>query len=194
VRDTAVVVREDEPGHKRLVAYVVPVENGAVVGVSELRAWLRERLPDYMVPAAWMLLPELPLNVNGKVDRRALPAPDAARPEQEQAYAAPRNPVEQVVSGMCAEVLGIEQVGILDNFFELGGHSLLATQLISRLRDTFQIDIPLRSVFECADVARLCEALVNLPDAREKVEATAELLCSMAAISDSEAASLLETV
>jgi amino acid adenylation domain-containing protein len=127
--------------------------------VPELRAQLRTQLPEYMVPSAFVLLEALPLSPNGKVDRKALPAPDQSRPELEEAYAAPRTSVEQALADLWAEVLGIERVGTQDNFFELGGHSLLATQVISRVRKAMQVELPLRALFEAPTVAGLADRI-----------------------------------
>ncbi|MBD1938352.1 non-ribosomal peptide synthetase [Microcoleus sp. FACHB-68] len=122
---------------------------------SELRGFLKEKLPDYMVPATFVLLETLPLTPNGKVDRRALPAPQLTTSDLKENFAAPRTPIEEVIAQTYALVLGVEKVGIYDNFFELGGHSLLATQVISRLREAFQIAIPLSWLFESPAVASL---------------------------------------
>lgn len=125
----------------------------------QLRPYAQQRLPDYMLPAAWIVLEQLPLTANGKLDRRSLPPPEGARPELEQAYVAPRIPLEELLVALWAETLGLEQVGIHDNFFDLGGHSLLATQVIVRIRETLQRDVPLRILFEHPTVARLAQAL-----------------------------------
>ncbi len=154
VREAAVLAREDEPGQKRLVAYVVSTRDPAP-SVSELKGFLKEKLPDYMVPSAFVAMEALPRLPSNKVDRRALPAPDQTRPELESAYAAPRTPIEEILAGIWAQVLGVRQVGIHDNFLDLGGHSLLATQLISRVREAFQVELPLRSLFETPTVAGL---------------------------------------
>jgi len=158
VRESAVVAREDVPGDKRLVAYLTPADESGPTN-SELRSYLKQQLPDYMVPAAFVLLKALPLTPNGKVDRRALPAPDEMRPELEEQYAAPRTPAEEILAASWAKVLRRERVGVHDNFFELGGHSLLATQVISRVREAFQVELPLRCLFEAPTVATLCEAI-----------------------------------
>src|SRR5262249_17489169 len=113
------------------------------------------KLPEYMVPSAVVALDVLPLNPNGKVDRNALPAPECARPDLEEAYVAPTTPVEQALAELWAEVLGLERVGTQDNFFELGGHSRLATQVISRLRTALEVELPLRAIFEAPTVAAL---------------------------------------
>ncbi|HEY3571702.1 MAG TPA: amino acid adenylation domain-containing protein [Thermoanaerobaculia bacterium] len=148
VRDALVMLREDIPGDPRLVAYVV-----GEAAPEALRAGLRDRLPDYMVPAAFVMLPAFPLIANGKVDRRALPAPEHQRAEG--SYQAPRTPAEEVLAGLWAELLGLERAGADDDFFELGGHSLLATRVMSRLRGAFGVELPLRDLFEAPTPAGL---------------------------------------
>ena len=183
VQDCAVVAREDVAGGKRLVAYVVG-EQAATVDVVELRRHMGKRLPDYMVPSAWVMLEELPLTPSGKVDRRVLPEPDQLRPELEQAFVAPRTPAEEVIAGIWSEVLGVEQVGVHDNFFELGGHSLLVTQVMSRVRKVFQMEIPLRSLFESATVGGLVEVLSGLCGSREAIEEIAQTFIEVEQLSD----------
>uniref|UniRef100_UPI0013D50505 non-ribosomal peptide synthetase n=1 Tax=Myxococcus vastator TaxID=2709664 RepID=UPI0013D50505 len=158
VREALVVVREDAPGDKRLVAYVVP-RDGRMLEGGEVRAGLESRLPRFMVPQAVVVLERLPLLPNGKVDRKALPAPEAVRESRREAHVAPRTPVEQMLAGFWAEVLRLESVGLHDNFFEVGGHSLLAMQLVARVREAFRVDLPLRDVFESATVAALAERI-----------------------------------
>ncbi|MBD1938355.1 non-ribosomal peptide synthetase [Microcoleus sp. FACHB-68] len=174
VREAVVTAREDRPGEKFLVAYLVPNEQLvneksqiSNLKSSELRNFLKEKLPDYMVPAVFVLLEALPLTPNGKVDRRSLPAPDTAISDLTSAFISPRNPVEEVIAGIWTEVLHVERVGIDDNFFELGGHSLLATQVISRLREALQIELPLRYLFESPTVAGLGER-INAANVKEK--------------------------
>jgi acyl carrier protein len=133
--------------------------------VPDLRRHLEEQLPEYMVPSAFVLLHGLPLSPNGKIDRRALPAPEMLRPALEAAYVAPRNAVEEVLAGIWAEVLNIDRAGVFDNFFEAGGHSLLATQLVSRIRDAFQIDFDLRTIFEEPTLAGLAKRVRNAREA-----------------------------
>ncbi|HEX7243455.1 MAG TPA: amino acid adenylation domain-containing protein, partial [Longimicrobiaceae bacterium] len=150
VREAVAVVREGPQGDRRLVAYVV-AEEGASLAAAELRAALRERLPEHMVPGAFVVLESLPLTPNGKVDRRALPAPEP----QSAAYVAPRTTVEEVLAGIWAELLGTERVSVEESFFDLGGHSLLATRVVSRARQAFGVEVPLRALFEAPTVAGL---------------------------------------
>ena len=156
VQEAVVLAREDSPGEKRLVAYVVAQEGPAPSG-SELRGFLQERLPEYMVPSAFVGLPALPLTPNGKVDRKALPAPEGRG--MEEGYVPPGTPTEELLAGIWAEVLRQERVGRQDNFFALGGHSLVAIQVVSRVRDTFGVELPVRCVFESPTVAELSAAV-----------------------------------
>jgi acyl carrier protein len=153
VRECVVITRADEGGEKRLVAYVIAQET--MPGVDELRDFLKGKLPGHMVPSAFVMLDAMPLTPNGKLDRRALPAPPQSRPELRQLYVAARTPAEEIIAGVWSEVLGVERVGIHDDFFELGGHSLLATQVISRLREVFPAEVTLRHLFESPTVADL---------------------------------------
>jgi amino acid adenylation domain-containing protein/non-ribosomal peptide synthase protein (TIGR01720 family) len=155
VREVVVVVREDQPGERRLVAYLVRNE-GEPLAVTELRAFVKSQLPDYMIPQLFVVLEQLPLTPSGKVDRRALPAPDEGA-LADQARVAPRGPVEEALAGIFAEILRlpVEQVGAHDGFFELGGHSLLGTQVVSRIRSAFRIELPLRALFELPTPAGL---------------------------------------
>src|SRR5262249_25009945 len=139
VREAVVMAREGAGGEKRLVAYLVlhPDHHPAT---ESWRSFVQAKLPAYMVPAAFVVLDELPLTPSGKVDRRGLPAPESFPAGLDVGFVAPRTPTEEIVAGIWAEVLGKEQVGIEDNFFDLGGHSLLATQLVSRLREPFMVE------------------------------------------------------
>jgi amino acid adenylation domain-containing protein len=160
VRDAAVIAREDVPGDKRVVAYVV-AEDEAALSATDLRRHLQERLPDYMVPSAFVMLEEMPLTPNGKLDRRALPPPEQFRLGATGSYAAPRTPVEELVCGIWCEVLGVERVGADEDFFELGGHSLLATQVISRVREALGAEVALRTLFESPTVKGLARAIAE---------------------------------
>ena len=133
--------------------------------IPELRSYLEARLTEAMIPAAWVLLPELPLTSSGKVDRRALPAPRFVRQDLESGYVAPRNAIEEALAGILAEVLALPRVGVEGDFFELGGHSLLATQVVSRVRDAFAVELPLRTLFEEPTVAGLARRVAVLRSA-----------------------------
>ncbi|HYR11951.1 MAG TPA: amino acid adenylation domain-containing protein [Longimicrobium sp.] len=166
VRQAFVMAREDVPGDRRLAAYVVPAAPAdpersadAAPDAEALRAHLRSRLPEHMVPSAFVLLDALPLNPNGKVDRAGLPAPEYASRER---YAAPATPVEARLAEVWAQVLGVERVGRHDGFFERGGHSLLAMRLVSRVREALQVELPLRALFEGPTVARVAERVEAL--------------------------------
>jgi acyl-coenzyme A synthetase/AMP-(fatty) acid ligase/acyl carrier protein len=151
VRETVVLAstaRED----KQLVAYVV-LDQAAAPTPQEMRQFLGEKLPQYMVPAAFVVLDAFPLTPNGKIDRRALPAPDRDQIERESVYVAPSTPYEEILVEAWEEVLELEEIGVRDNFFSLGGHSLLATQIVSRVRDYFEIELPVRVIFEAPTVA-----------------------------------------
>ncbi len=158
VRQVVVIAREDRPGDKSLVAYFVSAHE-TELSVTELRDYIKGKLPDYMMPSAFVALEELPLTPNGKVNRRALPAPDFTA--NKDSYVPPRTKDEELLAGIWADVLRLETVGVEDNFFELGGHSLLATQVISRIRQTFQVQLPLRALFEAPTVAGLCENIAS---------------------------------
>lgn len=191
VRQCVVMVREDTLGDRRLVAYVVLGEpEGAAA--SDLRHYLRQRLPDFMIPSAFVLLDVLPPTPSGKVDRRALQAPEQVLLEAGSGYVAPRDVVEEVLAGMWAEILRLERVGVYDNFFELGGHSLLAMQLMSRIREAFRVDFPLRMMFEdptVAGMAALVTALETKPGRTLKV---AQLLQQLEGMSESEVLSTIQ--
>ncbi len=160
VRDVVVLAREDIslPGtDKRLVAYLVAQQGQNLPETSELRSRLLKSLPDYMLPAYFIQLEQLPLSPNGKLDRKALPAPDMAR--SEVGYVAPRTPAEETLVQIWADVLKLDKVGIRDNFFDLGGHSLLATQVVSRMRQAFNTELSLRVLFQAPTIAELAQAI-----------------------------------
>ncbi len=165
VKEAVVLVREVPPGDKRLVAYAVPKPHAAAAGdalADDVRAFLREKLPEFMVPSACVLLESLPLSPSGKIDRAALPAvAEPGRPKPEAASADPRTPIEEILAGIWSRVLGVDRVGRHDNVFELGGHSLLATQIISRVRQTFRVELPLRHLFESPTVAELARVIAE---------------------------------
>jgi acyl carrier protein len=174
-----VTAREDRPGDRRLAAYIVPAGDGGDGGdggddagtgagngglAEAVRGFAAQRLPGYMVPAAVVVLDELPLTVNGKVDRAALPAPDYAVASTQSR--GPATAAEETLCALFAEVLGLEQVGVNDDFFELGGHSLLATRLVSEVRSALGIELPIWALFEEPTVAGLASQLGNHEKAR----------------------------
>jgi len=158
VLEAVVVALEDKGSEKRLVAYVVTAP-GASRNVSDLRSRLKERLPDYMIPSAFVYLDALPLTSHGKIDRRALPAPDAERPALAEAFVAPRTPAEKSLASIWTKLLGINRIGINDNYFELGGDSLLATQLVSQVRSVFEVELPLVELFRHPTLAEMATSI-----------------------------------
>jgi len=132
-------------------------DTGITLDISELRNFLRQTLPDYMMPLAFVILEALPLTPNGKVNRQALPVPDQTRPDVESRFVAPRTEIEEQMVKIWTEILGLERVGVYDNFFDLGGHSLLATQVIFQLTDAFHVKIHLRALFETPTIAGLAK-------------------------------------
>ena len=157
VKECVVVARERESSEeKELVGYIVPNQD-SVASVSNLRSLLRQKLPDYMIPSVFVFLNALPLTPNGKVDRSKLPPPGYSRPSLDQGFVEPRSEIEELVAQVWREVLKLDKIGVYDNFFELGGHSLLATRAVVRLRNNFNVDLPLRKLFELPTVAVLAE-------------------------------------
>ncbi len=158
VSGSAAIVWEAAPGDKRLAAFVVPAA-GTEPAPAELRVFLKGRVPDYMVPAVIEVIRELPLDRNGKVNRRALPRPRGEPQAGNAPLVLPRSPTEELLAEIWKEVLRREEVGVHDDFFALGGHSLLATQVVSRARQAFQVDLPMRSIFESPTLAGLAERI-----------------------------------
>jgi amino acid adenylation domain-containing protein len=165
VQDALVVARGNGNGSKALVAYLVAGRE-QVPSVAELRQSLRKSLPDHMIPAAFVTLDAFPLTVNGKVDWRALPAPDHAGMERERDFVAPTTPYEEVLAEVWEEVLRVENIGVHDNFFDLGGHSLLATQIVARVSERFEIELPVRALFEAPTIAEMGPRIEQALDAR----------------------------
>ncbi|MEH1820701.1 MAG: amino acid adenylation domain-containing protein [Nostoc sp.] len=180
VRENVVVVQQEEAGNLQLVAYVV-AKREPIPSINELRTFLKEKLPDYMLPSDFVMLESIPLSPSGKVDRKALPKTDNIRPKLETAYVLPQNEIERAVANIWQEILSIQQIGIYDNFFELGGNSLLAIQVISRLRKVLQTDVALRSLFDEPTIAGISHYIENV---REKVKKI--LVVSSASLSDRE--------
>ena len=163
------------------------------MSTRDVRTYLQDRLPAYMIPSTIVTLEALPLTPNGKVDRQALPKPDDLRPEREVPFVPPRTPAEEVVAAIWAEVLQVQHVGAYDNFFELGGHSLRAVQIISRLHDAFQIELPLRSLFERPTIDSLVNEIAQLQGGREIVEEIALVFKEIEQLSEDDVQNILSS-
>jgi surfactin family lipopeptide synthetase A len=186
VRTGVVIARTSASGAQQLIAYVVREELEVALSSRTLHTYLQGKLPDYMIPSHFVALEALPLNANGKVDRRALPLPDQAALEPEVSFVAPRTPAEEVVAKIWVDILGVQQVGLFDDFFAIGGHSLLATQVISRLNSAFQIELPLRSLFEARTVDALICEIVRIHGEREIIEEIAQVLKEIECLTEDE--------
>ncbi|MFQ5681991.1 MAG: AMP-binding protein [Candidatus Binatia bacterium] len=186
INEAIVTSREDGQGDPCLVAYLV-LRNSFGPSTEELRRYLKGRLPDYMIPTAFVNLKRMPLTPNGKVDRRALPTLGRSRPNLNGTFVAPHTPVEVTVAGVWAEVLGLDQVGIYDNFFDLGGHSLNATQVISRVIKTFKVELPIKSLFESPTVAGMALIITENMAKKAGDEELARMLAELESISNEEA-------
>lgn len=192
VEKAVVIAREDQPGDKRLVAYVVAA-NGTEPSLTALRPLLKRTLPDYMVPSAVVVMDAFPLTPNGKIDRRALPAPDRSLGKEQTEYVAPRTPLEQTLASIWQELLRVERVGVNDNFFDLGGHSLLATQVISRLRKSdFPVDLPLRVLFEHPTIGEIAPEVMSMMAGQQDETELTSLMDMVKNLSPEELASRLE--
>jgi amino acid adenylation domain-containing protein len=191
VAQCVVIVREDNAEEKRIVAYVTPQPH-QTLSVGELRECLKQQLPDYMLPAAFIAIDEIPLTQNGKLDVSALPEPDGERPKLEKEYVAPRTTVEEQLARIWARMLKIDKVGIHDNFFELGGHSLLATQVISQVREAFMVELSPRRLFEEPTIERLAILITQLRASRQNADEIDEWLNRIENLTEAEARALLE--
>jgi amino acid adenylation domain-containing protein len=190
VQDAVVVVCGGEGEEKRLIGYVVSDE--ILVSVNELRAYLRERLPEYMVPSSFEYLERLPLNANGKVNRAALPEPSSVTAEFSGEYVAPRTPTEEVLCGIWSEVLRVERVGVYDDFFALGGHSLLATQVAVRINEAMKVNLLVRHIFESPTVAEMAQHLETIKQSQEdNAEQITEVFDLIESLSEEETRALL---
>ena len=185
----AVVIAHDEDGSKRLVAYVV-TQSESDIGASELRRFLSQRLPDHMIPSLFVEMAALPLTPNGKIDRKALPPPEVTRLSAGVEYVAPETYAERVLCGIWSDVLGVELVGINDNFFDLGGHSLLATRALTRIREIFPVDLPLRSFFESATVSSLVKTMSQTSGC-EIIEEIAQTFLEIEQLSEEEVKTIM---
>ncbi|MCZ6674264.1 MAG: amino acid adenylation domain-containing protein, partial [Verrucomicrobia bacterium] len=164
VRECAVNVLDGDSGHKSLVGYIVVKDSNSSPGIPEIRDFLKERLPEYMVPASYVFLKNLPLSPNRKVDRKLLPQPKLDRTQLEQAFEEPRNSIEVALTKIWSEVLEIDKIGVHDGFFELGGHSLIASQVLARIRKDLKVDVPMRTFFDNATIAEFSKILEAEPE------------------------------
>ena len=190
VKEAVVIVKKSESGDKQLVAYLTG-EPGLLI--TELRGFLKQQLPEYMIPGAFVVLESLPLTPNGKIDRRVLPETESGRAKAEQEMVQPRTPIEEVLRGSGAPVLRLEEIGVEEDFFDLGGHSLLATQVMSRVREAFGVEVALRRLFESPTIAGLAQQIeqalkgrsglqVPADPARLERRGCAALICAAAAL------------
>ena len=184
VREVLVLPREDTPGTKQLVAYVVV--NGPGPGLKELREHLKKQLPDYMLPSAFVFMDRFPLTNNGKIDRSALPAPEQERPDLGAIFVAPRTETEIVLARIWSDVLQVEQVGLHDDFFEFGGHSILAVKAVSRMREQLETEVPLSAMFECPTVAEMALKMMELEADRLDPADLVRLLGEVEAVTQDE--------
>ena len=191
VAASVVVAREDKPGDKRLVAYVVP-DAAYNLDVKAFRIFLKQKLPDYMIPSAFVILDELPLTPNGKIDRLALPAPDQLQPHRESAFTPPRTSFEKLLAEMWGQILGLDAIGVHDDFFELGGHSMLAIQLVAWVRRDFGVELAVREVFEEPTISGLAINILKKKAAQDDDGNMAELLEEIEQLSADEVSGLVE--
>src|ERR1019366_1835912 len=187
VAEAVVVSADGASGERRLVAYCTTV---GPAGEDNLRSHLADRLPEFMVPSAIVIIDAIPRTPSGKIDRLALPDPQTVSETAGVAYVAPRTPVEQAIAAVWSQTLGVQRIGAQDDFFELGGHSLLATQVVAQVRSEFAVDLPLHSLFTCPTVELLAAEIVQMMGASEEDE-TAKLLTALEGLSDEEAERLL---
>jgi acyl carrier protein len=190
IKAAVVIARRDRPDDHRLVAYLVPKEHPAPT-VTKLRHALAETLPEHMIPSIFVLLDDLPLAPNGKINRAALPDPGNSRPELDTAFVAPRTRVEQKLAQIWTEILSLDSVGVHDNFFDLGGHSLAATRVVSQVIKQFQLELPLQSLFQSPTVAEMA-AVINHPQGKQLGQQELDrILTELESISDEDAKRLL---
>ena len=190
IREAAVLACGDSSGDVRLVAYVVADRDPPPTS-GELRRQLREALPDYMIPSTFIFVDSLPLTPNGKVDRKMLPAPDQSGLEQQTPFVQPSTPEEKVIAEIWAQVLKVDRVGVHDHFFDLGGHSLLAMQIISRVREAFHVQLPLRALFDNPTVASLAVQIAQVQASKAVPKEMADVIADLESLSDEEAQRLL---
>ena len=190
ILQSTVKLHKDFRGEHRLVAFVT-TESGNNFTTREMREFLKGRLPDYMVPSLLIRLDSMPLTPSGKISRKGLPAIEQSLFESEQRFDAPGTPVEQVLIGLWADILGLDQVGIHDDFFEIGGHSILAARLVSQIKEVFQFELSLRTFFEERTAARLAAVMVADAAMGSRVQRIADLAINVANFTDNEVETML---
>lgn len=190
VEDSVVITREDIPGEKLIMAYYVAKQTPP--SVNQLRAFLKEKLPEFMIPTVFVHLDSFPVLPNGKLDRSALPASEGARPNIGSTFVAPRNVVEEILGKIWSEVLSVNQIGIQDNFFDLGGHSLFIMRIISQIRDRFQVELPLRTIFETPTISELALTIAQRKTAETDPHKIGRMLQELEGLSDEETQLLLQ--
>jgi acyl carrier protein len=190
IKEAVVTGRNYRVNEKRLVAYIVPTGN-PLLSIGAIRRVLLEKLPDYMIPSSFVILDALPLTATGKVNRKTLPDPGTSRPELDSPYVAPKTPVEKELSKIWSEVLSVDQVGVEDSFFDLGGDSLSATRVVSHVMRTFQLDLPLRSLFQSPTVAEMANVIAKYQGVKLGEADIAEILTELESLSDGEVQQLL---
>jgi acyl carrier protein len=188
VKQAAIIPYDDKLGEKRLAAYLV---TNKAIKTEDLRPYLVQHLPEYMVPSALIAVDDIPLTRNGKVDVRALPSPQQEQSKPQADFISPRSPDEEKLAGIWREVLKLDRISINDNFFELGGHSLLATQIIARIRSVFRVQLPLASFLEAPTIGELAAKMNQYPQAESEQEELARLLRELEGVSEEEAERLL---
>jgi acyl carrier protein len=191
VREAVVMAGKNKAGESRLVAYFTSSQQSRPT-VSDLRSFLQEKLPSYMMPSTFIGLDAMPLTRNGKLDRNTLPAPGNSRPELSTPFMAPRNSTEKSLADIWAEVLCLDQVGIDDNFFDLGGHSLSATRIISRVIESFQLKLSIDALFKSATVADMAAIIVQKHSQKASQEDISRILSELEALSEMEAQQMLD--
>jgi surfactin family lipopeptide synthetase C len=193
VKESVAIVTEDGSAGKRIVAYVVPSVDAEqeTISTRSLRAFLSRSLPDYMVPSVFVLMDQLPLTRNGKVDRRALPAPDLTRDAHENQFVGPEPGVETSLAEIWAAVLGRQRVSRDANFFDLGGHSLLAMQVVARIQETFEIEFPIRHIFEAPTLAELAGLIVQEQLRQSNDDDVSQILSEIDQLSDEQARAMV---
>jgi acyl carrier protein len=191
VKDAVVMVRANESGEVRLLGYVTAGGHESPT-VTELRRFLLEHLPDYMVPAAFVSLDVIPMTPNGKVDRRSLPVPDDSRPELDAPFMAPETPLEEQLAKIWVQILGLNRIGIHDNFFDLGGHSLAASRVVSHVIQEFQIEVPLQALFQSPTIAEMAAVIIERQAAKFLTEDLDGILTELESLSDEHAQRLLD--